>query len=251
MEQLGGQVIAHIGNFPITNTLTSVIVVDIIILTFAAIIYFKASFIPGKIQNLFELLFEYIYNLAKTILPKKYVAMFAPILATFFIFILLNNWLGLLPGIGSIYVKIQNLETNQTEQIALFKGANADLNITLALATTSFLFVILATLIFKGPRKWLGHYLHTKPYPLLVIFIPMAIMELLMEPLKFISLSLRLFGNILAGETLVDTMLAFPGMALPFLLLEVLVGILQALIFTGLTLAFLAIFFTEEEETAH
>ena len=259
--QIGAEILTYLGPIPITNTITSTILLDVVLILLAVILRKKLKLIPGKIQGIFEFLHDFVEDLVKSVLKPQYIKPVFPWILSFFVIILVSNWMGLLPGMESIYIKEQvpvvssvdsagnTIPASTTEEhIALFKGANADLNTTLALAVISFFLVNVSTLKFSGIKGWVKHYFHTKPLYLIAIFIFVGVLEILLDPVKFLSLGLRLFGNILAGETLVGVMSTIPGLALPFLLLEVLVGVIQALIFSGLSLTFLAVMLPAEEE---
>lgn len=262
--QIGAEVLTYLGPIPITNTITTTILLDAVLVTFALIIRSKLKIIPGKLQSVFEFIHDFVEDLVKSVLKPKYIKPVFPWILSFFVIILVSNWIGLLPGMESIYIKkavesnvssevhtsSENLtEPVETEEhIALFKGANADLNTTLALALISFLVVNISTLKFSGIKGWFKHYFHTKPMYLIALFIFVGLLEIVLDPVKFLSLGLRLFGNIYAGEMLVGSMSTFPGLAVPFMLLEVLVGVIQALIFTGLSLTFLAVMLPGDDE---
>lgn len=267
--QLGAEVLTYLGPIPITNTITTTILLDIILIVLAIVLRKKLKTIPGMLQSLFEFINDFVEDLVKSVLKPKYIKPVFPWLLSFFVIILISNWIGLLPGMETIYIKTEESEiiaTEETEEhsetetesvetaehgeehIALFKGANADLNTTLALALVSFSLVNISTIKFSGIKGWFKHYFHTKPLYLIALFIFVGLLEIVLDPVKFLSLGLRLFGNIYAGETLVGAMSTFPGLAIPFLLLEVLVGVIQALIFTGLSLTFLAVMLPGDEE---
>jgi F-type H+-transporting ATPase subunit a len=268
--QLGAEVITYIGSMPITNTTTSMVLLDLVLIVMAIVLRKQLSIIPGKLQSIFEFLYDFVLDLTTSVLDKKYIKPVFPWILSFFVVILISNWMGLLPGMETIYIKKEEAvvtevtkdeheafaeteehvedEEHEEEHIALFKGVNADLNTTLALTLVSFLLVNISTLRFKGIGGWFKHYFHTKPLYLIAIFVFVGILEMLLDPIKFLSLGLRLFGNIFAGETLVAVMTTVPGLAVPFLLLEVLVGVIQALIFTGLSLTFLSLMVSAEEE---
>jgi F-type H+-transporting ATPase subunit a len=163
---------------------------------------------------------------------RQRAAQFFPLLITIFIFVLINNWIGLLPGVGSIIIK--TAEGN----VPLLRGANADLNTTLALAIVS-----VAAIQFYAMRE-LGFRRHIKKYFALdPIYSFVGFLELISEFSKVISFSFRLFGNIFAGEVLlivIAYLLPLVG-PLPFFGLELFVGLIQALVFTMLTLVFLVI----------
>lgn len=155
-----------------------------------------------------------------------------PLLATLFLFIAVNNWLGLLPGVGSITVVTSH------GTAPLLRGATADLNTTFALAMIS----VVVTQIYAIRR--LGLFTHLKKYiSLNPVLLFVGILELVSEFSKMISFSFRLFGNIFAGEVLlvVISSLAPVIAPLPFFFLELFIGFIQALVFTALTLIFLEI----------
>lgn len=163
---------------------------------------------------------------------RKRALNYFPLLATLFLFIVINNWLGLLPGVGSITIATAHGTT------PLLRGATADLNTTFALAMIS----VVVTQIYAIRR--LGLPTHLKKYiSLNPVLLFVGILELVSEFSKMISFSFRLFGNIFAGEVLlvVISFLAPVIAPLPFFFLELFVGFIQALVFTALTLIFLEI----------
>ena len=165
---------------------------------------------------------------------------------TFFIFILLANWTGLIPGVTAIGIKEGH------ELIPLLRPATSDFNVTLGLALVSVVATHILSIKTVGIADYLSRYFSLNPINLFIGFL-----EIISEITKIISLSFRLFGNIFAGEIVlgtVSTMFAvlFP---LPFLMLEVVVGLVQALVFSMLTMAFMAILMTphhsESKEVSH
>ena len=209
-----------IGSFIITNARLTSITVTLIIIV--AIIALRGS-------RLLETIVEFLYNLFADVLESRKLATeFLPLLATFFIFIIINNWFGLLPGVGTITYN----------NAPLFRGANADLSTTFALAIIS----IIATAYF-GIKHTKSIYVKKFFNFKNPIFFAVGLLELLGEFSRMLSFSFRLFGNIFAGEILLLVM-AFlvPVIApLPFMGLEIFVGFIQALVFTMLTLVFLKI----------
>jgi F-type H+-transporting ATPase subunit a len=186
---------------------------------------------------------------------------FAPFVMSFFFFILISNWMGLLPGVGSIGQIVSTEEGNMF--VPYLRGATADLNTTLALAIIAVVASHILGVLAVGWWKYLNKFINFK----VLMEIPKKIIKdptiLLVNPIKFFvglievvgelakiaSLSFRLFGNIFAGEVLLASMsaiLAF-GLPLPFMFLEVIVGLIQALIFAILVLIYLSIATTAEE----
>lgn len=231
---LAAEPIFTIGKVVITNSVfTSWLVIVIILIS---VFIARRGFViaPKGLANLLETVVEFLINLIESVTGNRQTAIeFLPFLGTFFIFIILNNWFGLLPGFGTITIN------NGNQFVPLLRGGNADLNSTLALAIIS----VTATQYF-GMKK-LGFFAHWKKYfnfknP---IFFFVGLLELISEFAKTVSFSFRLFGNVFAGEVLL-IVIAFlaPIIApLPFFGLEIFVGLIQAIVFTMLTLVFLTI----------
>lgn len=194
-----------------------------------------AGVIEAASEAILDLIDQVTHNRAKT-------ERFFPLLMTLFMFILVNNWLGLLPGFGSITV------TGAHGLIPLFRGATADLNATLGLAITSVVMTQVYAIRELGVLNHLKKYFSLNPVLLFV-----GILELVSEFSKMVSFSFRLFGNIFAGEVLL-VVIAYiaPAIApLPFFGLELFVGLVQALVFTMLTLVFLEIATSDHSSQAH
>jgi len=259
---LAAEPIAQIGGFSITNSLLNTWIVVAILFIFALTLRSKLKLIPKGLQNLFEIVVDGSLNLCDSVTNdrKKSMKVF-PIIFSFFIFILISNWMGLVPGVGSI--GFIETEGGHSIFVPYFRGGTADLNTTLALALIavvgSNLFGIIAVGGWKYFNKFvnlktLGHIpSHIKKDPSVVIVNPIkffvGIVEIIGEVAKVASLSFRLFGNVFAGEVLLSSLaviLAF-GLPIPFMFLEVIVGIIQALIFGMLTLVYFSIAMTEEE----
>lgn len=238
MASFAAEPIAYIGAFPITNTLIHTLLVDSILVGASVFLSKRLKKIPDTLQNLVEYALETFLNLTESIAQKQAKHIFSFVM-TFFLFILIANWTSLLPGFGSIgYVE----HTDHGEKlIPLLRGATSDLNVTLALALVSVVATHLLSIRALGVWEYLGRFFSLNPMNLFV-----GILEIVSEITKIVSLSLRLFGNIFAGEVVLSTvsnMFAFL-LPLPFLLLEFIVGIVQALVFSILTLVFMAILTT-------
>lgn len=246
--------IFHIGNFPITNSLLNTWLVLLIVIVLAISLKNKVKKVPGKLQNFFEIVIEQFLGIFDSVTGERKKSLkFFPFVFSFFLLILINNWLGLLPGVGSLYVN----------GVALFRGGTADLNTTLALAiigvTASHIFGVVAIGIWNHFNKFVNIKAlldipkKVKEDPSVLIVNPIKVfvglIEIIGEAAKVASLSFRLFGNIFAGEVLLASMaaiLAF-GLPIPFMFLEVLVGVIQALIFSMLILAYLSMNTSAEE----
>ncbi len=253
MHSIAPGIITYWGGFPITNTMLAAVLSSTTLITFAFIIKRNLNLIPGKLQAFYELIHEYFYNLTVEIADKERAEKFYPYILAFFLFILVSNYWCLIPIFGE---SITVTDALTHHHIPLFRGATGDTNTTFALSIVSFVLIVGYGLIIQNPIGLLKHYMQydslqdlkgvMMKIAMAPIFIFVGILELLLEPLKSISLSFRLFGNIFAGETLVTSMTILNGaavvlIAVPFLLLEVLVGAIQALVFALLTLVFLSI----------
>lgn len=247
MASLGPEPIFNVGFFTVTNTVLNTLLVDAVIIGSALYLSKTIKKIPGKFQNFVEYIIESFYGLTESIAEKKASFIF-PFFMTFFIFILFLNWSGLIPGVGSI--GIFHHTDHGEELIPLFRPASSDLNATLGLAIISAVATHFFSIQTLGIKEYLGRFFSFNP-----IYLFVGMLEIVSEVVKVISLSFRLFGNIFAGEVVLMTvagMFAFL-FPLPFLMLEVIVGLVQALVFSMLTMAFMAILATShhEEVKAH
>jgi F-type H+-transporting ATPase subunit a len=269
----------QIGRFPVTNTVINTILVDGFLILLALAVRSKIALIPGKFQHLMEIIIGGAYSFVEGIAGKKTENIF-PYFITFMIFILVANWSGLIPGITTFGVeKFEVKDGHETMHIIPFiRPLTSDLNATFALALISLGATHLMAIRALGLQEYLSKFFAFVPFlvslakgkpkfnvdvknplnlvisvitPLVMTFV--GLLELVSEFVKAISLSFRLFGNIYAGEVVLETVhgifaFAFP---LPFLLLEVIVGVVQALVFAMLTMAFMVILSTShhEEET--
>ena len=242
--------IFRIGHWPITNALL-LAVVSLVVLTLVALfIRGGLAAVPGKIQSVFEIFLEEALQLMDTLLGSRHLSeKYLPLVATIFLFVLTSNWLGLLPGIGSIGIHtIPGGEHGAREAfIPLFRAPAADLNFTIILALVS----VLATNILGVAAIGFGRHFSkffTVANPILSFA---GILEFIAEFVKIVSFSFRLFGNVFAGEVLLIIIVFLVPyiIPLPFLFLEIFVGFVQAVIFAMLTLVFIAS--AVKEDAAH
>lgn len=226
---------------PITNTLLTVWLTMAILLVLAIVIKTRLSLIPNKLQNVAELIIVSVYDYMAEVLESKSLARrFFPLIMTIFIFILLMNWVGLLPGVDSIgiYKEVESHEEAVTKLIPFFHPPATDLNITIAFALVAFVAIEMAGVTILGFFKYVGKFINFRS-PLAFVI---GIIELLSEMARLISFSFRLFGNIFAGKTLlmVVMFLATPYLLpVPLIAYELFVGFIQAFIFAILTLFFI------------
>ena len=252
----------NLGNFTVTNSLINSWLVVIIVAVLALVIKKKVKAVPGKFQGAAEMIVEGALKLADSVTNNRQVTLKVfPLVFAIFIFVLLNNWLGLIPGIGSIgFIESHN---GGLLFVPWFRGATADLNTTLALAIMVVVGSNLFGFFIVGFWKHFNRYINLKAFaeipgkiikePSIAIVNPIkafvGLIEIIGEMAKVASLSFRLFGNIFAGEVLLSAMAVIfaYGLPIPFMFLEVIVGIIQALIFAMLTLVYFSIASTAEE----
>lgn len=239
MVSFAPELIFKIGPLPITNTFLNTLLIDAVLILGAVYISKHLELIPKRLlQNITESIIETFYNLLVSVAESRASKIF-PYFMSFFLFILIANWSGLIPGVGTIGFR------ERDELIPLFRSATSDLNATLGLALVSVVATHMLSINTIGIKDYLGRYFSLNPINLFV-----GVLEIISEITKLISLSFRLFGNIFAGEVVlltVSSMFAFIA-PLPFLLLEVIVGLVQALVFSMLTMVFMAILTTPHNE---
>ena len=236
MLSLAAEPIAHIGSFTVTNTLVDTVLVDAIIVALALYINKNVSLVPSKFQSSIELMLEAFYNLTESVAGKQTKRIF-PFVMSFFLFILISNWSGLLPVITSF--GIYHYTGEEKEFIPLFRSASTDLNTTLALALVSLVATHSMSILTLGWKQYVHRFLSLNPLALYT-----GILEAVSELTKIISFSFRLFGNIFVGEVILGTLSAVSAFILPIPIIfyELFVGTIQATIFALLTMAFMAIF---------
>ncbi|MEN9407380.1 MAG: synthase subunit a [Candidatus Parcubacteria bacterium] len=239
MASFAPEAIFYIGSFPITNTVLNTLLVDAGLLGTAYYIKNHIRKIPHLFQNLIEVVMQSFYDMAEGIAGKNAVKIF-PYFMTFFLFILLANWSGLIPGVGTIGFLAPG-EHGESEIIPLMRGTTSDANTTFALAIFSLIATHVLAIRAVGIGEYLSRYFSLNPIMLFV-----GVLEIVSEITKVISLSFRLFGNIYAGEVVLHTvsnLFAFIA-PVPFMLLEIIVGLVQALVFSMLTMVFMSVLMT-------
>lgn len=264
--------ITRFGIFPVTNSMVTSWVVSLFILILVKILVGKTSLIPSRGQLIVESAINSLRSILEPIVGRKVFFPSFWLLSGLFIFILLHNWSGLLPGVNTIGHGI--MEGNHFNVIKpLIRPGNADLNMTLALALISNICWIYFIFKYAGTRAiikdWFGNkadksQVNFLVYPLLgILFIAVGFIEILSILFRPVSLTFRLFGNVFGGESLLHSMfylgetLKFPdwlvswSMALapiPFYFMEVLIGFVQALVFTLLVSVYIGLICNHEEE---
>lgn len=247
---IAAEPIFHIGSFPVTNTLLVTLAITCII--FFASLYLKKSLkkIPKGFQNIVEYVMEAFLNLIDSITQdKKQTERFFPLVMTIFIFVILSNWVEIVPGLGvfGLYHDHGSFFRSTTPTVPIIRSASADLNTTIALALISvfsvqFMGITAIGVVKYGKKFFISPF--RQPY---FIGTFVGILEIVGEISRIISYAFRLFGNIFAGEVLLIVMLNLVPyfVPLPFLFLEIFVGFVQALVFAMLTIVFLKMGVTE------
>lgn len=229
------EILGFYRNLPISNTLLVGWIAMGILTVTSLVLRFRIKIIPDMLQNVFEIIIDYAHSLVTGLAGDKKAKIFFPFMITFFFYILVSNWLGLLPGFGTITYKDE----------PLLRSTNSDLNMTLALALVSAITTHIFAVKYLGIKNYLMRWVALNP-----IFLFVGILEIISEFTKIVSLSFRLFGNIFAGEValFVATGVFAFILPLPFYFLEIIVGFVQAAIFAMLTLVFMVLL-TEKFET--
>lgn len=236
--EIAAEKVFSLFGFSITNTLlTTWIVVGLLVLI-GILISRRLAILPSSLQNIFEVFVEKFLGTMEGVFGSRERAeKYFPLVATIFIFVLLSNWLGIFPGIGSLGF----YEEMRGEKIfvPLFRSAASDINFTLALAVVAVFFIQVFGITAIGVAKHLSKFFTLKSP--LDFFV--GILEFISEIAKMISFSFRLFGNVFAGEVLlviVGFLIPYI-LPVPFLFLEIFVGFIQALVFSMLTMVFISI----------
>ena len=248
----------EIFGLPITNSILTTWVMSIAFILIIRISVGSPKAIPGKGQAVVESLIEGLRGLLEPIVGKKAFPMTFPLLIGLFVYIMLHNWSGLLPGVGSF---------GHVDEHGHFKywmrPANADLNSTLGMALVATIAWLFIGLKIAGPKFFIWELFGNKAdknetpvliYAMLIpIFLMVGVIEVISIAFRPVSLSFRLYGNVFGGENLITSM---TGMApyivpIPFYFYEVLVGVVQALIFTLLVAIYIGLITNHDEDHAH
>jgi len=239
------------GWLPVTNSMINAWIGIAVFLIVGLIVRKRASLAPRGFLNLVDYTIEMLLIKAEEIVgDRERTRKFFPICASLFLFILLSNWMGLLPGIGSI--GIWEMEGTERILVPIFRPVTSDLNFTLAIAIFSVVAAHIFGMISLGFVAYASKFVNFRgiwrafkhgPMAVVVALVEFCVglLEIISEFAKVLSLSLRLFGNIFAGEVLLTVMYSLVSFVvpLPFMFLELLVGVIQATVFAMLTLVFM------------
>jgi len=254
--------IIHFDNFTVTNALLTSWAAVFILIIISLILRSKLKEIPGKIQSLFEIIVEGALGMCDQVTNDRALSVrIFPFAITVFFFILVNNWLGITPlgGFGIIEKGAEGLTF-----VPFLRGGTADINTTVALAIMAVLganvFGVFSVGLWKTFNKYVnlkvlgGIFTKIRREPTVIIVAPITffvgLIEIVGEFAKIASLSFRIFGNVFAGEVLLASMAALVAyiVPIPFLFLEILVGVIQALIFSILLVVYFTIGASDHDE---
>jgi F-type H+-transporting ATPase subunit a len=252
----------QIGPLPVTSSMIAVWGVAAVILAVLMIGTRRMALVPTGAQNLVEAVVDGVQGMLSGLLEPKVVRWALPLIATYFIFILLSNLVDLMPGVGSIgygHAKEGGLPfaLDHVER-PLLRPPTADANLTVSMAVIYFVMSTFWALRFNGPIGLVKHIFGVKGkiggfllVPMAVIFFLVGIVEVISIMIRPVSLSMRLYGNIYGGENVLTLMLKMlPGgiAAVPFYFLELIVCVVQTIVFTMLCVAFTATLCSHSED---
>jgi F-type H+-transporting ATPase subunit a len=246
--------LGKIGPLPITNSMVVTLVVALLLIIVAQLATRNVQLIPSGLQNFWEYLVESLYSFLEGLLGKELVKKTFWFFASLFLFILFTNWFGLIPGVGTLGWGHMDAAGHFHISEPLLRGGNADLNTTSALAMLFFLLWTVWALQALGVGGLLKHIFGAQGEShgfmklfMIAVFFFVGVIEVISILFRPVSLSFRLFGNVFAGENILESMAHLGGpmfgwlLPLPFYFLELLVGLVQALVFTLLTAVFTAL----------
>jgi F-type H+-transporting ATPase subunit a len=263
--ELPAEPVAHIGHFSVTNTLIASWFTIIVLVILSLILTHKMQLIPGKRQAMAEAIVEGLLNFVESVAGKKHARTLFTGVGTIFLYVISNAYLALFPFFGSI-----GIIEHDGKFAPLFRAANTDVNVPLSIALMSFIFVETWGMRALGVTHYLSEFINVKQmiqgfkqllkgkigqgvmdivFGFINLFV--GVLEIFSHLTRMLSFTFRLFGNMTAGEILilVSSFLIPAVFSIPFYGLELLIGLIQALIFSGLTLVFGTIAVSPHEET--
>lgn len=239
-------------SFPVTNSMVTTWIVALVLIALIRLACGRPKLVPSKGQYAIETIIGMFKEILEPILGKRAFPAAFPLLICLFFFILVQNWASLIPGIGTI--GWHNADGSFT---ALFRPLGADMNGTLGLALVSFGAWLILIFKFAGPKavlhEWFGNKADKRDVPaavyyfLALIFAATGIIEIISIIFRPVSLSFRLFGNVYGGETLMHGTNYF----VVFYFLEMLVGVVQALVFTLLSAVYIGLITNHDDNAEH
>jgi F-type H+-transporting ATPase subunit a len=254
--ETSAQALFKIGGLPITNSIITSWVVAAVLIVIIRLAIGRPKLVPGRGQAIVEFLVQGIYDLTAPIVGPKVAKPTFPLLIGLFTFILIQNWSGLFPGVGTVYM----IDHKTGHWMEFVRPSNADLNGTGALAIVAIVCWFYFIMRYAGPALVLKDIFGNKAdknevpaviyYPLFLVFFLIGIIELVSIIFRPISLSLRLFGNVFGGESLMHAMSGMQkwGLPAPFYVLELLIGFVQAFVFTLLVSVYIGLICNHGDE---
>ena len=253
-----------IGPIQFTSSMAITWTVALILIVVAQLATRKVQLVPSGLQNFMEWLVEGLYDFFGEILGPKLVKKSFWFFCTIFLFILFTNWFGLIPGVGTVGMGTTDASGHFHMAKPFLRGGNADLNMTLAMALTFFVLWIVWSFQSLGVGGFLKHLFSggdngkgVMALFMMAIFLFVGVIEVISIAFRPVSLSFRLYGNVFAGENILEAMMHLGGtwfgwlLPLPFYFLELLVGLVQALVFALLTSVFTALMAGGHDDHAH
>lgn len=281
------EVLGTIAGFGLTNTMLAAwVTIAVLLLLFRAAIS-DMQLVPRGVQNFVEFVIESLDGFVTSVAGERWARKFFPLVATIFLFVLTNAWLSLLPGFGTIgfvhhsdhgvpFVSAGPVEVippgasavkpgehagpGETVGVLvpILRGANTDLNLTLALALVAMFFIEMWGIQAHGALGYGSKFINLRKIfrgqvGFGIIDFVVGLLELVSELVRILSFSFRLFGNMFAGEVLLAVIVFLVpwSLVLVFYSLEIFVGFVQALVFAGLTLVFARMAVAGHGDAAH
>lgn len=243
---LKAETLFHVGSLPVTNSMLTTWIV-MILLVVVGLLARRVKLIPKGLQNMVEMIVLALYDLVKPIINNdKVTRRIFPLLGVLFVFILVSNWSGLLPGAGSI--GLREIQNGHEVLVPLFRAPTSDLNTTFALAVISVVVTTVLGVTAIGPVSYSKKFIRlTSPIDFFI-----GIFEFISEVSRLLSYSFRLFGNIFAGEVMISviTFLIPWIIPAPLYAFELFVGFIQAFVFVVLTALFTSLAIVDHEAHA-
>jgi len=264
---LNAEEIFHVGPLVVTNSMLMVWIVAAFIIVVAQLATRDMKLIPSGLQNVVEWLVESLYNFLEGILGPDLVKKTFWFFGTIFIMILFTNWFGLIPMVGTVGWKLTGAGVDPLDTFRPFlRGGNADLNMTLAMSLTFAILWFYWAIKENSAKGFFAHIFAPKGkfkgfmlVAMILVFGFVGILEVISILFRPVALSFRLFGNVYAGESILENMMLMVGNKeylawlppLPFYFLELLVGLIQALVFMLLTSVFLKLICDHGDHDKH
>jgi F-type H+-transporting ATPase subunit a len=262
--ELPAEPVLHVGHFGVTNTLVASWLTILVLVGLSYLCTRRMKLVPGKAQAMAEAVVEGLLNFVESVVGNKHARMLFPGVATIFIYVICNAYMALLPFFGSI-----GIFEHDGKFVPLFRAANTDVNVPLSIAIMSFIFVESWGMRVIGVSHYLAEFINVRQmargfkeifsgkvgaggmnvvFGFISFFV--GVLELFSHLIRMLSFTFRLFGNMTAGEILilVSSFLIPMVFSIPFYGLELLIGMIQALIFSGLTLVFGTVAVSSHEE---